>query len=113
MAEEVADVGKLRGSSSKTLDENVREIEVGGLGQVFGQHVFDLERIFQDFRHRRGCCGREGRNEEDLDDLEDKVGMLDEQLDQGMRRYTSNPRASYQTVSLCCEAMEGESMLTP
>lgn len=62
-----------RCAHSEALQNEVRNIKVGGFGETLRQEILNRQRVLDYFRER-GRYGRsEGRNEEDLDDLEDEI----------------------------------------
>jgi hypothetical protein len=65
----------------QTLDEDVRDVKVGCLGQVGGKDVFGLEGLLEDLDDGARGGGCECRDEKDLNDLEGEVGGLCEELD--------------------------------
>lgn len=57
----------------QALQNEVRDIKVGGFGETLRQEILNRQRVLDYFRER-GRYGRcEGRNKEDLDDLEDEI----------------------------------------
>jgi len=88
--EDIPEVKEARGADGETLNQNVREVEVGRLGQILGQQIRRREGLFEHILDRcRGGRGQ-GRDEEDLDDLESEVEGLDVELDLGKRWFASD-----------------------
>src|SRR3569833_847844 len=83
------------GGDRETLDDEVRDVEVGGLGQVLSQDGRGAGRVVHDLLSD-GRGGRaHGGDEEDLENLEAEAGVLREQLDAGERRLTGELGTHY------------------
>ena len=81
MTQDIDRPHKSRARSRQTLDEDVRDVKVGRLGQVLGENILGLHGLLEDLDDDARGGGCERRDEEYLDDLEGEVGCLREKLD--------------------------------
>lgn len=90
---------KGQGTHAQSLQNEVRNVEIGRLGQVLRQQIFDRERILDDLCSSSRRSRRQGRDQEHLYHLKDKVSALCEQLNSCLGWNSSSPSAYYVEVS--------------
>lgn len=71
-----ADLQESTGAEGQALQDDVRNVEVGGGGDIVREKTGRARRVFDDLGSHTGCRRRNSHDEENLNDLEGKVEIL-------------------------------------